>query len=526
MFSRSLTLAFCFVVLAPALPAVAQQSAWAHLGPHGDLVYKTTPRGDRIPDFSYAGYMAGGVALPTAPVAETLNPSGSDDTAALQAALDRTAKAAARSNHPVALLLAPGDFHLSTTIELRGSNVVLRGSGADKTTLTLTGEPHLGLRVGPASAAGEPEGRLDPKLPSTQASTTLAPDIYVPNGSLSVRVVNARLFHPGDTVLINRPVTPAWLHFMQMDNLIRRGKPEHWVGANLPTERTLAAVHGNTLTFTSPLMDDYDPAYGGGTQTTVARIATPVRIQQVGIESLHIVAPPRRIALGNPAFDAITLTATQDAWVRDIRIDDTTTSITITDTSQRITIDRVDVVDSVTVTTPAKPFGFSLGGTQTLVMRSSITGDKIFFAATQARNQGPNVLLHCTFKGDTALEPHQRWATGLLVDNVTVHDGAINLYNRGEMGSGHGWAIAWSVVWNSSADTITVQSPPGTINWDIGTTGERVLRPMPVFDNQPKGPDIPQGTVDSPGHPVIPDSLYLQQLRDRLGEKAVHAIGW
>ena len=328
-------------------------------------------------------------------------------------------------------------------------------------------------------------------------------------------------------MLIDRSVTPAWLHFMHMDNLVRNGKPEHWVGTHLPTQRTLASVHGNTLTFTAPLTDDYDPAFGGGAQTTVARIQTPIRIQQVGIESLHIAAPPRRIALGKgPTFDAITLTATQDAWLRDLRIDDTTTSITVTATSRRITIDRVDIADSVTVLTPAKPFGLSLGGTQTLVMRSTVTGDKLFFAATQARNQGPNVLLHCTFKGDTALEPHQRWATGLLVDNVAVHGGAINLYNRGEMGSGHGWAIAWSVVWNSSADTVTVQSPPGTINWEIGTSGKRVELPMPVFDNQPKGPDIPEGTVDSPAHRVIPDSLYLQQLRDRLGPQAVHNIGW
>ena len=38
-------------------------------------------------------------------------------------------------------------------------------------------------------------------------------------------------------------------------------------------------------------------------------------------------------------------------------------------------------------------------------MRSSLTGDKVFFAATQAREQGPNVILYCTFNGDQSLEP-------------------------------------------------------------------------------------------------------------------------
>jgi hypothetical protein len=39
-------------------------SEWVHPGPNGKLVYKTTPAGDKIMDFSTAGYMGGGVALP------------------------------------------------------------------------------------------------------------------------------------------------------------------------------------------------------------------------------------------------------------------------------------------------------------------------------------------------------------------------------------------------------------------------------------------------------------------------------
>ena len=41
---------------------------WVALGGTGKLEYKTTPKGDRIMDFSHAGYMGGGVALPTLPV--------------------------------------------------------------------------------------------------------------------------------------------------------------------------------------------------------------------------------------------------------------------------------------------------------------------------------------------------------------------------------------------------------------------------------------------------------------------------
>ena len=49
------------------LAKAATTSQWVYPGPDGKLVYKTTPAGDRIMDFSYAGYMGGGVALPDVP---------------------------------------------------------------------------------------------------------------------------------------------------------------------------------------------------------------------------------------------------------------------------------------------------------------------------------------------------------------------------------------------------------------------------------------------------------------------------
>src|SRR5512147_1649793 len=68
------------------------KSGWVHLGPDGKLVYRTTPAGDRIMDFSHAGYMGGGVALPAVPTRRTVAPSdGPDDTAAIQAAIDAVA---------------------------------------------------------------------------------------------------------------------------------------------------------------------------------------------------------------------------------------------------------------------------------------------------------------------------------------------------------------------------------------------------------------------------------------------------
>src|SRR6476619_4480921 len=64
---------------ATASAADGATSSWVYPGPDGKLVYKTTPAGDKIMDFSHAGYMGGGVAIPDVPVKITVKPEGRED---------------------------------------------------------------------------------------------------------------------------------------------------------------------------------------------------------------------------------------------------------------------------------------------------------------------------------------------------------------------------------------------------------------------------------------------------------------
>ena len=170
----------------------------------------------------------------------------------------------------------------------------------------------------------------------------------------------------------------------------------------------------------------------------------------------------------------------------------------------------------------AKPADIWAGGTQTLVDRCAATGDNLFYFSTGARMQGPVVVLNCVFHGDGHVSPHMRWATGLLIDCCQVPEGGIDLMNRGEMGTGHGWTIGWSVAWNCRAKTFLIQQPPGSANWAIGCTGKQETAPMP-FRKEPK---LPQGYIESEGQAVVPASLFLAQLRERLGAPALANIGY
>jgi hypothetical protein len=191
-------------------------------------------------------------------------------------------------------------------------------------------------------------------------------------------------------------------------------------------------------------------------------------------------------------------------------------------TGKRITIDGVNITHDAPTIGAAKPADLNGSGQQILFNKCTITGDNLFFLATGAKVSGPIVLLNCTFRGNGWIQPHQRWATGLLIDNCQVPDGGIDFMNRGSMGSGHGWAVGWAVAWNCKARSFLNQQPPGAANWVIGSSGQKQKRAIP-FDSIPY---LPEGIYDAYELPVAPQSLYLAQLAERLGKKSVQNIGY
>lgn len=488
----------------------AAKSQWVYFDANGKLSYRQTPAGDRIMDFSSAGYMGGGVKIPSVPVKATVSPSGGDDTAAIQQAIDAVANAPMVNGMRGAVLLQPGAFTCDATIRIKASGVVLRGSGADSTTLRVAGKPHLCISV---------TGGLE--VTQTGRSVTIS-DAYVPSGADKLHVENASQFRPGDLVQIVHPVTRAWVSFMGMDKLVRDGRKETWLSGDIATVRTIAGVSGNEITFDLPLTDSLDARYLNPPGASLVKCEASGGISQVGIESLKILGRPQSVTISEAHDAAIRLSGVTDAWVRDVTVADTVNSVGIGGGSRRITVENMNISHSVATKGAAKPADFSADGSQVLIDRCSDTGDNLFYFVTGARVSGPIVLLNCVFHGNGHVEPHQRWATGLLIDNCRVPESGIDLMNRGEMGSGHGWTIGWSVVWNCQAKSFVIQQPPGAYNWAIGCEGAFETAPMP-FGN---GPKMPPGLYDSPGKPVSPRSLYLAQLRERLGPDAIKNVGY
>jgi hypothetical protein len=486
------------------------KSQWVYLNGANMLQYKTTERGDRIMDFSYAGYREGGVAIPTVPVKVSVSPTQGDNTNAIQQAIDQVSSLPVVNGLRGAVLLQPGIYNCERSITINASGVVLQGSGSGETgsIINMTGAPHACITVKGNSTTKE-----------TNTKTSIA-DPYVPSGAISFQIQHVKGFVAGDTIRIARPVTEAWVQLMGMDKLVRDGKKQTWVTGEITTERVIKKINKNTVTVNFPLTDSYDEKYLGKDGVSVTKIATSGIISEMGVENLRIVAPSQSVTINDGLYRALNMSGVTDGWVRKIEILNTTNSISIT--ANRVTVDQVTIVHELPTKGAAKPADLNGSGSQLLFNKCNITGDNLFYFATGAKVSGPIVLLNCTFKGKGWIQPHQRWATGLLVDNCQVPDGGIDFMNRGAMGSGHGWAIGWAVAWNCRAQSYLNQLPPGSANWVIGCKGEPQKRAIP-FDAEPL---LTEGIYDAHNTPVDPSSLYLAQLAERLGKTAVQQMGY
>lgn len=484
-------------------------STWVYPGRNRKLQYKTTDAGDRIMDFSYAGYRGGGVPLPAVPVKRRVQPGGADDTEAIQAALDEVAKLPLVNGFRGAVELAAGKFTCSASLRITESGVVLRGAGMKATTIWMTGSKHSAIVI---------DGGKKPAAMPT-APVTAITDAYVPSGTHSFTVKNITGFKTGQSIQIHKPVTEAWITWMGMHNLVRDGTPQTWIkpGSALIMQTTITAIEGNRITVSVPLADACDAKYG---IATVQPAAPSGRITSVGVEQLHIQCPPLEVAYGNAPYSGIRIVG-DDCWVKNVYCEETMNTTVLL--GNRITMQQVYVSHTYTNLGASKPTDFSIEGSCNLLDRCESTGGNTYFVWTSSLKPGPNVLLNCVFRGHgSRIQPHMRWSTGMLVDNCTVPDGGIDFLNRGVAGSGHGWTMGWAVAWNCIASTYVVQNPPGAANWVIGSTGT-AQQTARLFD---RSPILPQGHFDSHGRNVDPQSLYLAQLQERLGLQAVKNTGY
>ncbi|MCV2401612.1 hypothetical protein OFY17_01830 [Marinomonas sp. C2222] len=477
----------------------------------GRLHYVPDDKGNILPDFSYSGYQKSNVPIPHIEAVMTLEAIEGDNTQHIQNAIDQLAQLPLQSNgFRGALLLKAGRYEVAGQLVIRESGLVLRGEGQGKkgTLLFASGQDKRSLI--------HVEGKLKAKK-NKGKQTILNP--YVPVGSDSVQVANTSHYSIGQSVVIVRPSTKEWISDLGMDVLpkTKDGRPvKQWqVGKfNLKYERTVTKIEGKTIYLDIPLVQMMEDKYGGG---VIYPVTNTGRINHIGIENMRIVSEYKK-GWHNTDEDhswiAIEITGAEHVWVSDVAsYHFAFSAVKVGRTSRFVTVRDSSMIDAVSEISGGRRYSFFIEGSQVLFLRCTARNGRHDFI-TSSRVAGPNAFVYSkATKTHSDIGPHHRWATGTLYDNVSGGD--MNVQDRLSLGTGHGWAGAQQVLWNTkSSGKTSVQSPPGAINWSIGHIGER-------WGGRH---ERPQGVWISQGKNVQPESLFVQQLIDRIGEEQADRV--
>jgi len=507
--------AACALAGAPAPSAQAPRPAVSVSGgPGGRLAYTADQAGNRVIDYSHAGYAGGGTPLPAVPVRVVVPAGGGRDRLRIQAALDLVAgMPAGADGFRGAVLLEAGTYSIDTSLRIGGSGAVLRGSGAgpDGTVLIAAGTSRRAL----VTLGGTGERR------EVAGATRVITNEYVPAGAQSFTVDRAAGLSAGSRVVVRRPSTKAWIALLGMD-LFQGWRPEnrlHWQpgSRDIEWDRTITAIDGDRITVDAPLTTAIDAAFGGG---AVTPYDFPGRTGRSGVENLRLVSAydTDRPMDEDHAWTAIAIDAIEDAWVRRVTaLHFAGSAIDIGPGARRVTVEDVEALGPVSEPGGYRRRVFQTEGQLTLFRRCrSERGLHDFAAGFTAA--GPNVFFESSAREALSYSgPLGSWASGVLYDNVIVRGNAIRLTNRGLADQGAGWAAANSLVWNSEATDIEAQSPPGAVNQAYGCKG------MVTGDGTVWDPRTMPFRDFYRGSPVQPRSLYLAQLGERLGQAAVDA---
>lgn len=496
-------------------------------GTNQGLKYTVNSLGDRIPDFSYCGYEASQQPIPIVDPQIVLMPSGADDTRRIQAALDSLASSVDRllpseSDGQVwrgALVLAPGEYRISSTIYLWGAGLVLRGSGTSDqpSVIVATGTSRRPMIVVGADGYGPKRDRPN-RILGNASGPRSAISGYAAIGTRKITVENADFWSVGDSVMVMHPSTADWIEAVGMNAFPTddgRGSWLDWKPGSRDQiwHRTIVSVDGNTLELDAPLTSSLDPRLSQPVviQTRSASLAGDPQhgepnCHHLGVENLTLISQAQ--VQVNPldeehAWDGIRFSNSVDCWASHITCRQLAGSaIQVGRDCRRITVADCQSNSPISENAGWRRNTFYNTGQQVLFLRCRAEDGRHDFTVGPM-TAGPNAFVSCTSDGSTQFSgPIGSWCTGVLYDDVHIDGAGLWLTNRETEEAGAGWSAVNCVLWNCVAPEIVCRSPPTGFNLASGIWG------------QVRG----DGTWQSLDRFAVPQSLFRAQLEERVGQ--------
>jgi len=504
------------IFLIPNLATAQFQPAVAFVDADGRMNYQRDAEGNRIPDFSHAGYRGGGIDLPNVATVLTLNPIPGDNTAHIQAGIDSVSSLTPDADgFRGALLLNAGRYEIHGILHIETSGVVLRGVGDGADTLTntvLIGVGNVPNQRDILVLGGGSDTRWGGRVENT--ATFLNQDSVLV-GETQFQIEKPENFQLGDNIVIYHPCTQEWLDAIEGGGGVSEGP---WTVASQPLSfnRRIVGIDDSLITVDVPVYNTLVRALSPSFAYVYDRAGM---VSEVGVEDLRIEIETAGGTDEDHAWNAVGLVQVEDAWVTGCSFLYFGLAGVYTATANRITIADCEALDPVAEVTGARMYNFNLlaASSQVLVKDCYASNGRHHYVSNGTSSVSGCVFLNCTSDAAyNASEGHRRWSMGLLYDNLVeinvrnVGGILLGLYNRGDYGTAHGWSAAHSVAWNCNMGgaQLIVQKPPTAQNYAIACKGQ--------VSGSHRWPGT-RGFIEGTGEMnVLPASLYEAQLTARL----------
>ena len=247
-------------------------------------------------DYSFCGYHRSEVPIPSAKVAVYVQPSGNDDAATIQQAIDYVSqqKPDKLTGLRGAVLLGEGTFTLSDPLRIRTSGVVLRGSGREKTVLRKMGYDRGALIYIEGThdiAVLDTLSVADTKAGSLTVTVRPAPLVSSVQGGSSAFTVQggSAALKPGTRLAIWRPSTEAWIASLNCASFGGGKRMGYWAwhpgDIDLRWNRQILAVKGGEVTLDAPITTSIESRWGGAKAVVYEQ---PGLLSECGVENLSL----------------------------------------------------------------------------------------------------------------------------------------------------------------------------------------------------------------------------------------------
>jgi hypothetical protein len=490
-------------------------SSILYKGSDGSLIYHSDEEGNRIPDFSQAGYRGGGIPLPEIPVVITLSPSSTgDDTQQIQQALGEAGALEPDENgHRGTVLLNPGTYHISSRITIQHSGVVLRGSGdgVDPAQNTVI---HAAKTIGNVSIQVGP-GSVNWNYSASNPISEIVTE-FVAVGNRHVELADASGFAVGDDIVIFHRATQAWIEAVDYGGNSPTN-PDVWKpndpSINIVMKRRITGISGNVIAMDVPVYNHLNRSLS---ESLVYKINLGAQISEAGVENFRLVLASDDPLANNHGNSAIVFNGVTDSWAYGVTVlHFRYTGIGATN-STFVTIQNSRALEPHSPLSGGYRYNFNVMDRANNILFTDVHASyarHCFISNGTASVSG--VVFHngTSFNAYNPSEGHRRWSMGLLFDKLVFNEAVTNtpiaLYNRGTYGTTHGWSSAHSVVWNSDTGPgkrIVIQKPPTAQNY--GIANRETVTGVGPFPGE-------AGHIEGTGQIPELTSLYEAQLHDR-----------